>query len=298
MTLLTASRLFGDSGIPLRVRDAVAHAPSGAVTAESVKVMFTVSGWAKVATAESDIDVQTGSVVTIPPGAECFGFPDGHARTITFYIHPDYLAGQIPWLSATHPLIHLLHRTLAGDARLGHLQLPPAAMLELTPRLARLAQLPSTGGYEFAALSIASEIVHAVGRVAGCTRGNSAGGGMQLTAPQREITAAIRLLRSDLQRAWRVEDLAQEVALSGSQLGRLFRSQTGLTPAAFIAKARTERMAELLATTRLSISEAAREVGWQNSTVAARTFKRRYGVSPRSFAAMSRHPTTDDHAIA
>lgn len=77
MTLLTSSGLFGDSGVPLTVRDVTDHRPSGAVTAESVKVVFTLSGRAEIDTARDEIEVQAGSTVTIPAGVECWGFRRG-----------------------------------------------------------------------------------------------------------------------------------------------------------------------------------------------------------------------------
>ncbi|MFD1861042.1 helix-turn-helix domain-containing protein [Aeromicrobium camelliae] len=95
-------------------------------------------------------------------------------------------------------------------------------------------------------------------------------------------------MRGQISRTWSMETLAREVALSPSQLRRLFNSQVGVSPAAYLARLRAEKMAELLATTSMGVTQAARESGWRDATVAARNFKKRYGVSPREYAASFR----------
>lgn len=295
MTLLTAVDLFGRAGAPLRVHEVTAYEPSGAVTAESVKIVFMLDGWAEVRSRTETASLSVGTVLIIPSSLECWGFPTAHARTATFYIHEGFLAEHLRWLPRVHPLMHLLQNAIDGDRRFGRLHLPVHAMRDLTPRLVHLAQLSHHSGDELAVLSITAAVLDAVGRCAG-TPMSSAWSPATLATPRDEVTAAARLLHSDPSRAWRIDDLAHAVALSTSQLGRLFRAQIGVSPAAYLARLRTDRMAELLATASLGVGEAALLAGWQNATVASRAFKRRYGVSPRSFAAHC--PVSDDDAPA
>ena len=69
---------------------------------------------------------------------------------------------------------------------------------------------------------------------------------------------AIRVLRSRLAEPWTLSSLAAEIHLSRSQLVRCFDATVGTSPMAYQRQMRVERMARLLTSTDLSISEAAR----------------------------------------
>ncbi len=285
MTSESAVALFGSQGVPLVVRDQIAHVPSGPIGVAAVKVVFMLSGWARVQSPASEALLRAGSILTIPPELTCLGFPIGHARTITFYIQPNYLADQIRWLPASHPLVHQLHHSLHATRELQTLQLPASAMEELTLKLARTANTPEGSAYDFALLAGVSEVFDAVGRLAGSFSGCARG---ERRLPGKEVLTAIALLHEDLGRSWRIDDLAREVSLSISQLSRLFRTQAGISPAAFLRQIRAARMAELLATTSLTVGEAGAAVGWHDLSIASRSFKHRYGVSPSAYASLYR----------
>ena len=229
--------------------------------------------------------LEPGTILTIPPAVECLGIPRGHSRTVTLYFHPAFVAGELRWLSRKHPFVQMLHRCMQERAGLALLQLPSDAMHNVVPRLVRLADLDAEDGAEFTMLSIVSELADLVGRFSGATRSSRSGLHPGRLMPCREVAAAAALLHQHLDHAWSMYKLADQVSLSTSQLTRLFRDQIGLSPAAYLTQMRTDRMAELLATRHISIAEVARTVGWANSTVASRAFKRRFGVSPRAFAA-------------
>ncbi|WP_342038610.1 AraC family transcriptional regulator [Brevibacterium ammoniilyticum] len=225
--------------------------------------------------------------MTIPAEVECRGFPTGHARTVTFYFHPDYLADQLRWLPAAHPLVHHIHHALHGDPELRTLQLASAAVRKLAPLLVRLAHPTDIIG-DLAKLSMAFDVFDAVGRLSGVHAGNV---DPWRTAPRREVARAISLLRADLSRAWRIDELAREIVLSPSHLARLFRTQVGVSPAEFLRQLRADRMAEVLATTSLTVGQAGAVVGWNDMAMASRSFKQRYGVPPSVYANLYRRST-------
>lgn len=104
--------------------------------------------------------------------------------------------------------------------------------------------------------------------------------------PRREVAEAVRLVREEHDRFWSVEMLARHVALSPSQLTRLFNRHLGFSPGKFLRHERIRRMARLLIVTDLSVSEAALRAGWRDSSSACRAFRLDRGVSPAQYRAL------------
>lgn len=209
--------------------------------------------------------------------------PPSHPHTHRDILPPRGLPHRPSVLAPTaHPVVHYLHRMLDGSARLQQPHMPTDAIRHLGPQLARLASMPRQGEHDFARLSLTSNMLDAVGRFAGIASRCSTGNGYQTGGLRKEVITAVELMRSNLARAWRIDELVSHVALSPSQLNRLFRTQLGLSPAACLARVRADRMAELLAATSVNVSEAAMAVGWLDPSIASRAFKRRYGVSPHA----------------
>lgn len=86
------------------------------------------------------------------------------------------------------------------------------------------------------------------------------------------VETAVGVLRDRLVEPWTLSMLAEEVHLSRSQLVRSFDATVGMSPMACLRKMRVERMARLLASTDLSVAEAARPVGWTDANYASRCF--------------------------
>lgn len=97
------------------------------------------------------------------------------------------------------------------------------------------------------------------------------------------VVVAVKLLRERIAEPWTLDALADEVHLSRSQLARSFDAVTAMSPMAYLRKMRVERMARLLATTDLSVAEAACSVGWKNQFHASQVFHAAFGVSPTEY---------------
>jgi transcriptional regulator GlxA family with amidase domain len=107
------------------------------------------------------------------------------------------------------------------------------------------------------------------------------------------VVTAVEILRARLAEPWTLDSLAGEVHLSCSQLARSFAATVGMSPMAYLRKMRVERMARLLASTDLSVAEAARTVGWRNQFHASQCFHAHYGVSPTGFRRRQSTPPVD-----
>ena len=77
-----------------------------------------------------------------------------------------------------------------------------------------------------------------------------------------------------------VAQLAAHIGMSPRHFARVFRDQTGETPAVFVARARVEAAQRALATSDASLAEIAAACGFGSEDTLRRTFHRIAGVSP------------------
>ncbi len=82
-----------------------------------------------------------------------------------------------------------------------------------------------------------------------------------------------------------VERIAGEVALSTSQLIRIFKRQTGTTPHNYLLRYRITRAKELLAETSMPVGQVSREVGFASESNFSYRFSQMAGQSPSAYRA-------------
>ena len=80
-----------------------------------------------------------------------------------------------------------------------------------------------------------------------------------------------------------IEELAQYLYTSRSQLHKKVKSLTGMSITNYINHIRIEKAKDLLKTTQLTISEIAYDVGFVSSNYFARSFKKIANTSPASY---------------
>ena len=106
--------------------------------------------------------------------------------------------------------------------------------------------------------------------------GNAAGG-------DRRVHHLKKLFVDDLSHDWSLDEMAERVNISASHLGRLFRSQTGLPPKAYLQHLRLEHAARLLRETFLTIKQIRLHIGYTDKTMFIKTFKTKYGTTPNEY---------------
>jgi transcriptional regulator GlxA family with amidase domain len=77
-----------------------------------------------------------------------------------------------------------------------------------------------------------------------------------------------------------VDALAARVGMSPRTFARVFRRETGTTPAAFVEELRVEAARRLLETTDLTVAAVARRVGMKHPETLYRAFHRRLSTTP------------------
>jgi AraC-like DNA-binding protein/mannose-6-phosphate isomerase-like protein (cupin superfamily) len=109
----------------------------------------------------------------------------------------------------------------------------------------------------------------------------------RLAADDPPIAAAVRTLRARAEEPWTVASLARHTGMSRAAFASRFREVVGEPPMAYVARLRLSRGAGLLATSRRSVAQVARTVGYANEASFAKAFKRAYGQSPGAFRTAS-----------
>lgn len=85
-----------------------------------------------------------------------------------------------------------------------------------------------------------------------------------------------------------VLELADRAAMSERNFGRLFKAQTGMTPATYVELVRLDRAKMLLETTKWPLARVADRSGLGTVATLIRAFNRRLGVTPEAYRARFR----------
>lgn len=91
-----------------------------------------------------------------------------------------------------------------------------------------------------------------------------------------------RILEEEYEKSWSLDQIAGEVNLNKSYLGRIFRDETGMTVMNYLRTVRIKKAKELLLR-GMSANEAALKVGIEDPSYFGRVFKQETGVSPAHY---------------
>jgi AraC-like DNA-binding protein len=95
----------------------------------------------------------------------------------------------------------------------------------------------------------------------------------------------IEKIRKNLNHDWTVEEMAIFTELSESHFQKLFKSETGMSPKAYLKNLRLEKARELLENGFKQIKQIGYEIGLTNDSHFARDFKRTFGMTPSDYRA-------------
>ncbi|WP_434985770.1 helix-turn-helix transcriptional regulator [Vreelandella zhaodongensis] len=97
------------------------------------------------------------------------------------------------------------------------------------------------------------------------------------------MTRAEIWLQDTLDKPLGIEDLANHLGYSASQVRRQFRHCFSISPSAYREQRRLERAAVLLSLTPQNIAQIALRCGYINHSSFSRAFQRRYQLTPREY---------------
>lgn len=98
------------------------------------------------------------------------------------------------------------------------------------------------------------------------------------------LAAALRCLHGAPARAWTVEQLAQEAAMSRSAFFERFSQSVGVTPMEYLLVWRMALAQRLLREGKLAVARVAEQVGYSSASTFGAAFLRHVGISPARYA--------------
>ncbi len=101
--------------------------------------------------------------------------------------------------------------------------------------------------------------------------------------PNYKLQQIIDYIHGYLDSDLSLNELAASIQMSPHYFSRLFKQTTGFTPHQYVINCRIEKAKDLLKQGKLSIAEIAKEVGFVDQSHLHRCFKRKVGITPKSF---------------
>jgi AraC family transcriptional regulator len=105
----------------------------------------------------------------------------------------------------------------------------------------------------------------------------------QRGSARREINNLRDMIRSQICTRLSLQDLAQSIGVSSRQLCRIFRSETGMSPHAYIMRCRVDQACALLSQGKFSLAETAASCGFSDQSHMTVTFQKILGFPPSDF---------------
>lgn len=266
---LTRNALFRSQ--PFAVRSATITRTTAPTACEGLKLIYIVRGSSTITHESGQFDLSAGSLALLPAEHWYIGAPRRAVETLTLYLDTDYIRDQIRWLPSAAPFLEQALSFSSPTLLRQH----PLHRAELPRFLQSMANAPKASA-DAALIQLAQ-----LGTLLTSLEQLATGFSRDKEPRRALVDTAVQLLCENLQRSWSIADLAQAVALSPSQLTRLFIQHLGTSPAKFLREARARQMYELLLTTDLNVNEASCEVGWPDPSQGARAFRSIFGFSPQ-----------------
>jgi transcriptional regulator GlxA family with amidase domain len=105
---------------------------------------------------------------------------------------------------------------------------------------------------------------------------------LEIDGKSDRVQQALDYARRNLGRDLSIDRLAKIACISSRQFARVFKEETGMTPARAIENLRLERARYLLEQSRLPIEAIALDVGFGDRERMRRSFQRSFGQAPQS----------------
>ncbi|MFT4149809.1 MAG: GlxA family transcriptional regulator [Paracoccaceae bacterium] len=109
----------------------------------------------------------------------------------------------------------------------------------------------------------------------------------RLGTRNEHVVKAVSYMEARLEEEFHLDDCAAHVGVTRRQIQRLFQQFLGVTPIQYLNTLRLQRGRALLSETNMSVMEVAVSSGYVSASHFAKSFRKKYGVSPNRFSHFS-----------
>ena len=106
---------------------------------------------------------------------------------------------------------------------------------------------------------------------------------------QTYLDEALLYIQSNFQDSISIMDIANHLSIDRSYLHRIFKKNLNISPQEYILNLKLEKAAELLSTTSLTIGDISRSVGYYDTMLFSKTFKKYNGCTPSLYRKFNNH---------
>jgi AraC-like DNA-binding protein len=99
----------------------------------------------------------------------------------------------------------------------------------------------------------------------------------------KRIAPALRLMHREPARAWRLDELAKEVAMSRTSFALRFKTIAGVAPLTYLLNLRMRFAEQGLREGSMSVSELGLSLGYTTESAFSNAFKRTMGMAPKRY---------------
>lgn len=207
-------------------------------------------------------------------------YPRSFYEGMEFFVDTDEVSAQNAWLSEEFRLdFKQLCQMYCPDGST-YISAASAEAADILGRLFRLRELPVSAAlpqmkiYAMALFSVLSSR-RDIPPSQSCT-----------FFTETQVTIAKRtekIITADLRKHYPARELAEHFSVSETSLKNYFRGVFGQNISVYLREFRMKEAARLLATTKLSVSRIAEQVGYMNQSKFASVFKKQFHMSPLEY---------------
>jgi two-component system, response regulator YesN len=106
---------------------------------------------------------------------------------------------------------------------------------------------------------------------------------LELTSRNEDVLKAQEYVKKHIGEKISLTEVAAHLHLNSSYFSRMYKKETGEGFVEYVTRVKMEKALELLDQSIKSVEQIAYELGFESKSYFLKTFKRFYGVSPKSY---------------